>query len=1023
VEISKKWVKDIVMTITKNTKKHSSVLAETLLFFSFVLICFTANLWSVDMAIQYRLKQGGQVSLALYDKQGGIVRTLLYGAQKKAGKHTIYWDGLDRYGDPVSQGTYNWKMLRTPGFQAKYITRVGTNVPPSKFWPGNHQGVSAVAVAKGELYATSTNTENIYTTAKVSLDGKKYFWGARFPAGQSRGCSGGIRLAYTDKWVYQLHKDGLLVPFRPKNGRVPRIKKSWQMYHPTNVYKWDALLPGQKKQTWRGDKHIMDLDTHEGQVVLSYRDHNLLRWVTPESSPIKKQKPYGKLLSKKEVRVKKPLAMALKSRNRAFVITQGQVVEIDMFGRQSRIIPLGKLKNPRFLDFDHKNKELLVVEGAPDHRIKRFDLKGKMIKAYGRQGGRRFGLYQAEDFLNVCDIAVDGQGGFVIVEEKLRRTAHFNRAGQCLTEWFGGQSFYTFSCADPKNPERVFSGFGYNLLAESQINMAKGTWSLKAVYDLSELPLSPAAPSGHTRWYVRHKKGRLYFIVNSARGPAVMALNEKKKTLRTIARVVIRPRGQQKHLEKQGQKPHSFTWSDLNADGKVQEKEKRYAKSKKAKGLNHLHQKIFAYHVHIDENWNIYLPNSHNNPKHNKAIAWFFMPNLAGKNAAIPVWDWNKIQASKAVMPQWDRKQFGMMGSSGIFRDMEGNIYQQLTNADRKMNDGDSWPTHRHGRVRLVKWHPSGKVAWSTACHASRAAGDVIKLSDPGRLHEPVGIIGEVKNCILSADKVVRPITVWTKDGLYAGSFFDRRSKDGLPPQVYAWWRADFKHPHGPVPYDCLIAGTAVERKNGQVLWLSQGNQDNPVYAISGWKGWERQKGSVRIKKERRKVSWEGRGLRAAYYNNADFSGRAVVESAEGPIHFGPKHFNKVFRQTKRKKPISVRWQGKMEAPLNDSYMFTVKTAYKAHVRLWVNGKKIIDTSTWDSKQPKGGWHVMNRHRKARKYSEKIQLKAGQKYPVKLEYFAKPQGRRKKKLPKLYIRFMWQNVAQERAVVPKGALY
>jgi hypothetical protein len=78
-------------------------------------------------SIEYTLTQTGQVSAAVYDSGGRLVRTLLSGAAQNKGAHRLTWDGLDRNGRPMPIGNYVWKVLRTPGFRAQYVTSLGIN--------------------------------------------------------------------------------------------------------------------------------------------------------------------------------------------------------------------------------------------------------------------------------------------------------------------------------------------------------------------------------------------------------------------------------------------------------------------------------------------------------------------------------------------------------------------------------------------------------------------------------------------------------------------------------------------------------------------------------------------------------------------------------------------------------------------------------------------------------------------------------------------------------------------------------
>lgn len=51
--------------------------------------------------IRYQLPQAGNVSAAVYDAEGRLVRELLRGAPQEAGQHSLIWDGLDRAAPPA----------------------------------------------------------------------------------------------------------------------------------------------------------------------------------------------------------------------------------------------------------------------------------------------------------------------------------------------------------------------------------------------------------------------------------------------------------------------------------------------------------------------------------------------------------------------------------------------------------------------------------------------------------------------------------------------------------------------------------------------------------------------------------------------------------------------------------------------------------------------------------------------------------------------------------------------------------
>ena len=60
-------------------------------------------------SISYELTAQSDVTLAIYDAQGRLVRTLVDGA-KSVGRHDVTWDGRDGDGAKVAAGVYYYRM-------------------------------------------------------------------------------------------------------------------------------------------------------------------------------------------------------------------------------------------------------------------------------------------------------------------------------------------------------------------------------------------------------------------------------------------------------------------------------------------------------------------------------------------------------------------------------------------------------------------------------------------------------------------------------------------------------------------------------------------------------------------------------------------------------------------------------------------------------------------------------------------------------------------------------------------------
>jgi hypothetical protein len=95
---------------------------------------------------------------------------------------------------------------------------------------------------------------------------------------------------------------------------------------------------------------------------------------------------------------------------------------------------------------------------------------------------------------------------------------------------------------------------------------------------------------------------------------------------------------------------------------------------------------------------------------------------------------------------------------------------------------------------------------------------------------------------------------------------------------------------------------------------------------------------------------------------------------------------------------FGVRWTGEVEAQLSEAVTFL--TYQRGGVRLWIDGEQRIY-----------GWNESSRQWQ----SEPIQLQAGDRVPVQLDYFTTSE--------KPACSFLWESYTQERERVPTAYLY
>lgn len=141
--------------------------------------------------------------------------------------------------------------------------------------------------------------------------------------------------------------------------------------------------------------------------------------------------------------------------------------------------------------------------------------------------------------------------------------------------------------------------------------------------------------------------------------------------------------------------------------------------------------------------------------------------------------------------------------------------------------------------------------------------------------------------------------------------------------------------------------------------------------------------------------SGKGTGLRGEYYDNMDLTILKLTR-IDPVIDFdwGEGTPDKAIREN----TYSIRWAGKVEPRYSETYTFY--TCTDDGVRLWVDGVLLIDK--WKSQS-------------ATEYSGQIELEAGKKYEIKMEYY---NHRRQASA-----RLMWSSKGQQKEVIPQSQLY
>jgi len=931
-------------------------------------------------AVPYTLTEDGNVSLALYDSQGTLVRELLRAVPQKAGKQSVIWDGRDQTTQLVAPGTYHWKLLQTKGLTTEYVMMLGTRTTPSYAdWPGDHGGPSAVAVDETGMYAGALGGETVPVLVKQSLDGTKRLW-IHF---HYNGWNGPVKLAAANGKLFMHDGSSLLTINRDTGAKLAECK----------------LKPGAMLAA-RGDT-----------VVIAYPTNNLVEWINPQD---------GAVLD--SAAVNSPLDAAIAADGSVLILSSNVLVSVTR-ANHSPVERIGGLMSPQRIAIDEASGDIFVVEAGDSQQIKRFNSAFALQATYGEKGGRpREGLYnKPTSFLAVTGICGDRQGGFVITEDGApRRTSHFNAKGELVNEWYGGQQFFEYASPDPENPSFVWIDSGWGWLVQAEVDYSNKTWKVRATYSYMTVApgLFDSEPKLYGGWHVAHRSGQTYLWADYGY-PRMVRVDEVNRRLVPVAAMGLIPdaiansaTGPKPWLDaisKKGLDPanaavrsrfRAWSWADTNNNGTMDPEEFQLADKP---GFSYGCSAYPAGYIHLDSQWNVYYP--HNTPgSAGGASAYDVIPNSGWTPSGGPTWDWASLVPGPAG--------FGA-APTGLWKDESGAVFACMKGGGEGYGHGVQWSADMYDGTAFVKYDRTGKLVFQVGPHATR------KDAFAGQLHDPVRILGKTHGCIAVGQRIVRPLEFFSEDGLYVGGAFDKRANDGLPERVYHWWRADWDHGGDSaenkttIQYDCLAGGSLHTFPDGQVFWYAPGWNMTPVYRLTGWDNWRRQEGAV--------VVGETQGLKAEYFNNRTLAGKPALtrldpnlwfnwneRSPDDPVN-GPLSTNNVIHRDE----FSARWTGWLRAPLTEDFVFS--TYNRGGVRVWLDGKFIIDD--WKDYAGQENWQRPEKY--AKNNSKPIALKAGRKYQIRVEYYNSGAF---KGVSESRIHLNWESPTLQRQHVPTSAL-
>ena len=944
-------------------------------------LLFVSQALLAEVSIPYTVPKGGRVSLAVYDNDGRMVRSLLTGKALAKGRYTATWDGLDRYGNASPAGEYSWKLIATEGLRAEFITQVGQNTDPA--WEratGNHQSPNSAAVDATGLYRQGSVNEGAHWGVKTDLNGRHLWVNDRWQSDPWMG--GGEALTLVNERLFELMRDGTVYGSDAKSGHVftggDYSPKPWN-------FRWDGYQApkgtsddARRKRNIEERPHDLCGDAGNGLLVAAYPQHDAISWFDAKD---------GKLVDTAKGIVK-PEAVAVAKDGTVLVISQGAVMALTRQNQTPRVlIAADKLLSPWRLCVSLKSGDIFVAENSdlakgtavtpqPDvsdgkvpnlaegvkitlgvggrhHQVKRFSAAGMFLNRFGKPEGRRDGVYVPTDFRGLTDIEADPDGGFVITEGNHtppRRTARFDAEGRLLREWFGAQHYGVIACPEPSNPKYVWTlaNAGQPGLIRWEVDYAKKSWRVVEIYQevftANKFGRVPPVP------HVFEHGGRIYIQGGGVQPNGITLLTYDPVAKRIRACNTSGTRGE-------GNRKRAYLWNDLNDDGLATEDEIQWLNRSKLGGWINPGNLVLRTTSTASD----YSPGPLLTPTRVTA-------------GGTPVYEMAKAEKYE---PWIENAQKHYPGDIRVGKD--GSVYGCFSDGTSNPHEGaethGAWYYNSCSAIdRLVKWDKSGKPLWSVGRHSPD------NDHETGSTGMARGFVGLTHGCVIwgdaSDEETARP-TVWTEDGLYVDELL-RVPTDNVPKIAYGMFNAN-EYPSGHLYTDATSGETFYYALNS--------GGGTPIYRISGWDGWHRASGKIMLTSPASDVAKrDGTGLKAEYFNTPDCSGEPALTRTDKLIYFnwGKNAPDKSITAEN----FSVRWSGTYEAATSEATRFDIHGNFPWRdegrplwSRLWLGGELVFDSKP--SSQP--GLTTFDAYERSGLGTITVRLHAGERIDLRLE--------------------------------------
>ncbi len=755
----------------------------------------------MTVKVAYTVPGAGLLSLALYDHDGVLVRSLLSAEPVTAGTGAVAWDATSDLGLAVAAGTYRVKgVFFTEPPSLSWVMKVGKDGnPPWRTtdgkgdWGGNLGGPVGLCANASSVVIVSACVEDNQITGVQQQD-----------------ADGGIILRYHTFYPWDQRSAAAM---DARNLYIAILKDSQELQiaeyklgepHGRILTKLPAKMQPNPSGRWRG----RGINVVDG---LALTDTRIYASVGCNDELYVIDRANGAIVATLAVAGARGLAVA---KDRLLVASGEQVLRYTLDGAADGIaVAGGTLRAANTLcvgadgtiwvgdsgRFDPENEH-----ESGSRQVYAFDPAGMLLRTIGKQGGDpRSGAFDPAGFGDIKGMCLAPDGKSLLVNDVatgFRRTSRWTLDGRLEKQWFVRGNENSPDAINPERPEetvKVGGAFADEMTVQAwRMDFEHKTWQpawrytmpfagnwqddVVLGFDHGGNPLTKQA--GHPGTWptfgwgaqggLRTYQGRNYMLSEEGaiytyaadQPPKLVAMVFPHRCEADTTRI----------REAYDQGPNSwFTWTDRNGDGTAAMDEITVTKGNPLlDGTLRMSQCALQANLDI-----LFTGLTKHDPASPVDLRQYRLPLQGVLADGAPVYDWGKVVAVTPAL-QWPSFAGGD-GRKPVARVWIGQ--QPLIDHDALYTiaepacalplklpgiDGDGWWAGRNWRKKICRFDTAtGLCRWMVG---RRAPG----VAERGQMYNPISLSGVAGGAVFLAD-AMGVVWVWDADGLYLGRLYN----------------------------------------------------------------------------------------------------------------------------------------------------------------------------------------------------------------------------------------------------------